>query len=133
MATFDVDPERILVFNLGDEYIFKHYFQRRDLFEALQEYYNGDTYRFEVPADELAAIREELAEEYYELELIENLEPYCVVKDQYTDHAAILRESVANWTRDGYHFFLMKNELAVKTALEHGATRISETDLVVGV
>lgn len=133
MPAFDIDREQILVFDLGDEYVFKHYFERTDLFESLQTYYNGDAYRFEVPADELAAVRNDLAEEYHELEIVENLDPYCVVKEQYTDHAAILRESVANWTRDGHHFFLMKDDLAVKTALEHGATRISETDLVVGV
>ena len=52
MPTFDVDREPITVFEIDEQYLFSHYFEREDVFTALNEYYNGEQYRFEVPVDE---------------------------------------------------------------------------------
>jgi hypothetical protein len=79
------------------------------------------------------SFREQLADEYIELVVADELEPYCVVKDKYTEHADILRDSVLSWERDGQLFFLMKDDLSVKEAIEQGATPVEETDLVVGL
>ena len=133
MPSFGIDPERINLFDVGGRYLFKHYFERTDIFDALSEYYNGDEYRFEVPTDELEEVRDTLDERYYELVAIDDPEPYCVVKEQYTPHAAILRNSVAHWSRDDHNFFLMKDELSVHEALEAGAKPVSETSFVVGL
>jgi len=133
MPTFDVDPDRITVFQVDDEYLFSHYFTRQDIFEQLSDYYNEDAYRFEIPTEEFDSVREQLADEYIELVVADELEPYCVVKDKYTEHADILRDSVLSWERDGQLFFLMKDDLSVKEAIEQGATPIEETDRVVGL
>ena len=133
MPTFDIDPEEITVFPIEGEYWFSHYFDRTDLFEALREYYNEDAYRFEIPAEEFEEVREELAEEYIDLVVAEDLESYCVVIEQYTEYGDILRDSVAHWERQGHRFFLMKDELSVREAVEHRATRLSETDFVLGL
>lgn len=133
MPTFDVDREEILVFEVDDEYLLSHYFDREDVFDALEEYYDHDGYRFEVPADEFEDIQEYLRSEYFDPVVVDDLEPYCVVKEQYTEHAAILRNSVLKWERDGQMFFLMKDENAVQLALERGATLIEETSYVVGL
>lgn len=133
MPAFDVDPERITVFHIDDEYLFSHYFTRLDLFEELSEYYNSDAYRFEIPAEEFERVKEQLVDEYIELTVAEEFEAYCVVKEQYTEHAEVLRDSVVNWERDGHRFFLMKDELSVNEAIERGATPITETDFVVGL
>jgi hypothetical protein len=133
MPSFDIDPERINLFDVGDRYLFKHYFERTDIFDAISEYYNGDDYRFEVPTDELKDVRDALDEQYYKLVVIDDPEPYCVVKEQYTPHADILRNSVAHWSRDDHSFFLMKDELSVREAREAGASPISETSFVVGL
>jgi hypothetical protein len=127
MPSFDVTPERITVFPVDEEYLFTHYFERTDIFESIQEY------RFEVPADEFEAVREQLVENYYDLVVVDDLEPYCVVKEAYTSHADILRASVIHWSRDGYNLFILKDETAVAQAVEQGATPIAETDLVLGV
>ena len=124
---------RILAFDVGDEYVFSHYFDHGGLFQQLSEYYDNDGYRFEVPPDEFGGVRELLAEVGYEVEVVENPEPYCVVVEEYAEHAAILRESVAHWTRRGHHFFLMCDEFAVEKALDRGATLVSETELVAGI
>ena len=133
MPTFDVDPEQITVFVVDDEYLFSHYFTREDLFEQLSEYYNEEAYRFEIPADEFEAVREQLADEYIEFVVVEDLEAYCVIKDKYTEHADILRDSVLHWERDGQLFFLLKDELSVKEAIERGARPIADTEYVVGL
>lgn len=133
MTDFDVDRERVTVFRVDDEYLFSHYFDRNDVFAELREYYDDEEYRFEVPADEFDEVRAFLREEYYELEVVEDLEPYVVVKEQYTEHADILRNSVAHWTRRGHNFFLVKDELSVKEAVEKGARRIEETEFEVGL
>lgn len=133
MPGFDVDRERINVFPIDNDYLFKHYFDRQDIFDELQDFYNAAKYRFEVPQDEFEAVQDLLVENYYEPVVVDDFEAYCVVKEKYTDHADILRQSVAHWERRGQMFFLMKNELAVKEAIEHGATPIHETDYVVGL
>lgn len=133
MPQFDVEAERINVFEIDDQYLFKYYFDRTDLFEEFREYYNDEEYRFEIPAEEFDAIRERLAEEYFDPVIVEDLESFCVVKEKYTEHAEILKNSVANWERRGHLFFLMKDELSVKEALERGADRLEETEFVLGI
>lgn len=133
MSTFDVDAEPLTVFEVGDEYLFAHYFNREDVFETLRKYYNGDAYRFEVPADEFESVRESLEDAYFEPRVVTDLEPYCVVIDKYEEHADILRESVASWERRGHRFFLMQDELGANEALEAGAETLAETDFALGL
>lgn len=133
MPSFDVEAERITVFRVGDEYLFSHYFDRTDVFEALREFYDEDAYRFEVPAEEFDEVRRRLSEAYYEPEVVEELEPYCVVTEKYAEHADVLRNSVLHWERRGHRFFLLEDELAVREAVEQGATRLVETEFVLGL
>jgi hypothetical protein len=133
MSDFEVDHGRVVAFDFGGEYVFSHYFEREDVFRDLREYYLDDEYRFEVPAEDIEAVREVLAEAHYRLDVVEDPEPYCVAVEQYTEHADILRESVAHWTRRGYEFFLMPEEPAVKEALEQGATPVEDIDLAAGI
>ena len=50
VGTFDVVPKRkrIIVFKLGNLWVFKQFFDNRELFTALLDYYNKDQYRFEL-------------------------------------------------------------------------------------
>jgi hypothetical protein len=133
MPQFDVDAERITVFCIDEEYLFSHYFDQTDVFEDLSAYYTEDAYRFEVPAEDFDAVRGRLEEAYFAPEVVTDLEPYCVVIGKYDEHAAILRESVVTWERRGHRFFVMKDDLAVKEALEQGADRVSETEFALGL
>jgi hypothetical protein len=133
MPQFDADAERITVFHIDDQYLFSHYFDRTDIFDDLREYYVDETYRFEVPEEAFETVEQRLEDAYYDPVVVEELEPYCVVIDKYDEHADILRESVATWERSGHRFFLMQSDLAVTEACEQGATRIAETDFVVGL
>lgn len=133
MTRVHVESERINVFPIDDRYLFKHYFERTDLFEAISEYYHGDEYRFEVPESAFADVQERLADEYYDLVVIDDPTPFCVVKEQYTPHAEILRNAVIHWDRREHLFFVMTDERAVKMAVEQGATRLDATDFVLGI
>ena len=47
--TFDVVERRvrITIFKLGKLWVFKQFFDKREVFDALLDYYNRDQYRFE--------------------------------------------------------------------------------------
>jgi len=133
MPSFDVDSRPIHVFDFGEEYVFKQYFEETDLFEKLQDWYNSEEYRFEVPEAEFEEVSEILEEYYYNPEIVDQIDEFCVVKEQYTEHADILRNSVAHWQRQDYNFFLMKDPASVDQAIENGATPIKDTDLKAGI
>ena len=134
MTSFDVDREPVYVFELDHAYVFRRYFELNEVFDELRDYYDADEYRFEVPEPDWDDTVEVLRTYYFEPEVVEDVAGFVVVKEQYTKHAEILKNSVAHWTRRGYNFFLMKDPLAVERAVqEQGATPASETDLVVGL
>lgn len=133
MPSFDVDARQIHVFPIDDEYLFTQYFEEESLFTKLQDYYNGDEYRFEVPDEDFVEVATILEDYYYEPVVVEEVSEFGVVKDQYMEHTDILRNSVASWTRDGMRFFLLKDLASVAQAVEQGASRISDTDYVLGI
>lgn len=133
MPTFDVDSRTILAFEIDGKYLFSQYFTDQELFGELADYYNSDQYCFEVPPEDLDNVQALLEDYYYELEIVTDLDPYCVVKEQYTEHAEILKQSVEHWTRNGHHFFLMQDAQSVDVAIEQGATPINETEFVLGI
>ena len=133
MPTFDVDSTRINAFEVEDAgvYIFSQYFDEDEIFDKLREWYDGEKYRFEVPAEEIDRIEAFLEEYFYDLQRIEPtaIEPFCVVKEKYTDHAGILRNSVCHTSRSGSTVFVMQNELSAEQAIEQGATRLTDSDI----
>lgn len=133
MEASEREREPIYVFQIGDEYLFSHYFRRTDIFSELRVYYNDDEYRFEVPEDDFPRVLELLEQNRYDPIRVEDLEEFAVVKEQYTEHKDILRNSVMHWSRDEYNIFLMQSPHAVKEAVEQGATPLEETDLVLGL
>ena len=129
MPSFDVDRQEIAVFTLDDAYVFKQYFEQDDLFADLREYYNDDAYRFEVPEKDFEAIADRLNEHFYEPVVVDDVEPFCVVKRKYTDHPDVLfKTAVAKRATGDHTVFLLKDRLSVEQAVEQGATRLEETD-----
>ena len=133
MPTFDVDSTRINAFEVEDAglYIFSQYFDEDEIFDELREWYNGEKYRFEVPAEEIDQGEAFLKEYFYDLQQIEPtaIEPFCVVKEKYTDHASILRNSVYHTSQAGSTVFVMQDELSAEQALEQGSTRLTDSDV----
>lgn len=133
MEASEREREPIYVFQIDDKYLFSHYFHRTDIFSELRMYYNDDEYRFEVPEDDFPRVLELLEQNRYDPIRVEDLEEFAVVKEQYTEHKDILRNSLMHWSRDGYNFFLMQSPQAVEKAVEQGATRLEEIDLALGL
>jgi hypothetical protein len=108
MPTFDVEQEEITAFEFGQTYLFKQYFDRDDLFQQLQEHYNSDKYRFEVPEGAISEVRQILDSFFYELKIADEPMDYCVVQDKQVDSSDILRNSVANQRQGNYEIYLRR-------------------------
>lgn len=124
---------RVLAFRVGDSYLFDRYFEREYLFEALAEYYDEETYRFELPVEALADVQQRLSAAGIELAAVDDPAPYCVVIDRYEPHSDILEQAVAAWTRRNHRFCLMNGDRALAAALDAGARRVTDTEFVAGL
>ena len=63
--------EPVNVFEVDRTYLFKQYFEGEDVFARLTQYYNNQSYRFEVPADDFDSVRAFLDEHGYGLVLVD--------------------------------------------------------------
>jgi hypothetical protein len=129
MPSFDVDREQIAAFDLGGRYVFKQYFNEDDLFQQLEKYYNRDRYRFEISDDDLPKVRQILDKYFYDIEIVENFNDFCVIRDRQLDSSKILRDSVTTHHQGKFEIFLMKDKLSARQAVEKGATPIQKSDL----
>lgn len=124
--------ERIHAFPIGDEFLFKHYFEEEEIFEYLKRFYNSSEYRFEVPAEQYPDVGEYLGDYGYGLVTVEDYDKYVVVVEKYTEHPDnVFKEAVYHEGDSGYNFFLMKDRAAAEQAVHNGATLVLDTDLVV--
>ena len=132
MPTFDADTTDINAFEVEDAglYIFSQYFDQEEVFAELHEYYNSEQYRFEIPTGEMDRIESFLAEYFYEVNRVapDAIEPFCVVKEKYTDHADILRNSAYHTGRGSNTVFVMQDRLSAEQAVERGATPLADAD-----
>jgi len=132
MPTFDADITEINAFKVEDAglYIFSQYFDEDEVFDELREYYDSEQYRFAVPADEMDRIESFLDEYFYDLNRVTSdaIEPFCVVKEKYTNHADILRNSVYHTSRGSNTIFVMQDRLSAEQAVEQGAIPIADSD-----
>ena len=74
MPTFDAEQEQITAFVFDQTYLFKQYFDKDDLFQQLERYYNSDKYRFEVPEEKLSEVNQILHSFFYNLKVVRVLE-----------------------------------------------------------
>lgn len=128
MPTFDIESEEITAFEFDDYYLFKQYFDEDELFSQLKKYYNGDKYRFEVPAGELPRVKQILDGYYYDLSIVDDIESYCVVREKTADSSDIIRSAVLRNTQQGVEIFLMKDQLSVEQAVEREATPLKKKE-----
>lgn len=121
--------ERINVFPIDGEYRFRHYIGD-DAFAELKRYYRRYDYRFQVPAEGFDEVRSILDRHGYDLIVVEDVEPYTVVKRKYSTHPKVLfAASVLHRSLGRFNCFVLKDRESVETAVREGATPIAETDL----
>lgn len=74
------------VFPVGTRFVFKYYFEDRGVCARLNQYYNTQHYRFEVPPADFAAVRNDLEARGYGLVIVEAVEEFIVVVRKYNYH-----------------------------------------------
>ena len=131
-STFEVVPKRkhINVFKVGKLWLFKYFFDNRDLFEALLDHYNKDLYRFEFKSIGARNNALKLLERNgFDYDLVENLQGYVVKLPKFAKYAQILKNSIAFKETATERLFLMKDLAAVEEAVGLGANKIVEGDV----
>jgi hypothetical protein len=119
----------IPVFPVDGKYLFKHYFEERDLYSRLSQFYNGEKYRFEIPESEIEAVITYLRDNGKSIDIVEDVDEYVVVKKKYTRHPDLLfKESVTQRSQSGHNLFLMKNHSSVTAAITNGAAPITRKE-----
>jgi hypothetical protein len=126
-STFDVVPKRksITVFKAGKLWVFKHFFDDKELFKALLYHYNQDNYRFEYKTvGERNNALKLLERNGFDIDLVEDLRGYVVKLTKFTKYAQILKNSVAYKETATERLFLMKDLAAVEEAVSLGAEKV---------
>lgn len=126
------DGQRVNAFRVGESYLFKHYFEGETLFSVLKRYYNGNQYRFEVPADRFYGVQAVCRRYAYDLAPVEDNDPYAVLVRKYTAHPDdIFKQSVLQRDAGDFNCFLLRDEAAVERAVADGAVRLTATDVAI--
>lgn len=127
--TGGADGERVNAFPVGDRYLFRHYFDE-DVFDLLRRYYDNREYRFDVPSRRFDPLRASLRDRRYELDVVDEIDPYAVVVRKYREHpenvfnAAVIQRHTAD-----HNVFVLRDKRSVALAVKQGATRLIDTDL----
>jgi len=113
----------INIFKLKDTYIFKHYLGDPALFKQLADYYNGASYRFEIPPADLPKIEDLLQAAGYDVDVISDPKDFTVTIGRFQKHKEILKNSVDVEEVGEEKIFLMKDHESVDKALRQGAKK----------
>ena len=128
-STFDVEPKRkrITVFKVGKLWLFKYFFEDKDIFKALLDYYNKDLYRFELKSiGERNKVLKFLERNNFDYDLVENLNGYVVKLPKSAKYSQILKNSIAFNETATERIFLMKDLAAVEEAVSLGAKIVED-------
>ena len=119
-ASFEVDKrrKRINIFKVGKLWVFKYFFDDKEIFKSLLDYYNQDQYRFEFKSIGARNNALKLLEQNgFDYDLVEDLSGYIVKLPKYSKYAPILKNSIASKETASERIFLMKDLAAVEEAV----------------
>ena len=94
-STFDVVPKRkrIRCSRSGKLWLFKCFFEDKEVFKALLDHYNKDLYRFEFKSIGARNNALKLLERNdFDYDLVDNLKGYAVKLPKFAKYAQILKE-----------------------------------------
>ena len=123
-STFDVIKRRkkVTLFKVGKLWVFKHFFDDKEMFKALAEFYNEDRFRFEFKTfGERNNALKILERAGFDYELVEDLRPFVVKLSRYNKYAPLLKNSISYMKTSDWRIFLMKDQAAVEEATRMGA------------
>ncbi len=109
------------MFKVGRYWMFKYFFEDKQMFKDLADHYNKDSYRFEYKTiGERNKALKLLEICGYDVDLVEDLKGYMVKISRYAKYAQILKNSAAYIETSDWRIFLMKDQAAVEEALKEG-------------
>lgn len=129
VQTLDVEPkkEKLNIFKLGNLWCFKYYFDDKETFKELSEYYNQEKYRFELgTVGERNKVMKYLEEKGFEPVLIEDTSDYTVKIRMFKKYATILKNSIDYDEKGKERIFILKDLTSVEEAIEKGVERSSD-------
>ena len=119
----------ITIIKAGQHWLFKYYFEDKEAFRELADYYDKDGYRFVLRTPgERNLVQKLLEKRGFEVILAENSRGYVVKLRRQSRYAAVLKNSLAQIETQLWRIFLMKDQAAVKEALRQGA-KLVEVDV----
>jgi hypothetical protein len=119
----------ITIIKAGSHWIFKHFFEDKDIFKELADYYDKEGYRFVLRTPgERNLVQKLLERRGFEVILAENSRGYVVKLSRQSRYSAVLKNSLDQIETDEWRIFLMKDLAAVKEALRQGA-KLVEVDV----
>jgi hypothetical protein len=128
-AVLDATKRRqhLNVFKVSKLWVFKHFFDDKEIFKALLDYYNQDQYRFEFKSiGERNNALKILERSGFDYELVDDLTGHVVKLSKFAQYAPILKNSIATKETATERLFLMKDLAAVEEALGLGAKIVEE-------
>jgi len=124
-----VPKKSITIIKAGSHWIFKHFFQDRETFREIADYYDREGYRFVLKTPgERNLVQKLLERRGFDVLLVENSRGYVVKLSHKSRYAWVLKNSLAQIETSEWRIFLMKDQNAVKEALRQGA-KLVEVDV----
>ncbi|RCV64735.1 hypothetical protein C5S53_07220 [Methanophagales archaeon] len=126
--TFDIEPEKkkkLNFFKIGKIWCFKYFFDDKEIFNDLLEYYNRVKYRFELGSvGARNKIMKYLEKKGFGPVLIEDTSAYTVKIDRFKKYGTILRNSIDYDEKGTDRIFVMNDFVSVEDAIANGAERV---------
>ena len=117
--------DEINVFKLDKIYVFKHFFDDKEIFKDLVDFYNSESFRFEMKS---AGARNKVMKTLYmkygfDANYVDDPADYTVMIGKDKKYAQILKDSVDFKETKDARIFIMKDLAAVADAIGLGAKK----------
>ncbi len=125
-----VNPKKeIAIIRVGSYWAFKHFFEDKEIFQELADYYDKDGFRFILKTPgERNLVAKILERRGFSVKVIESSRGYVVKLSRKSRYSWVLKNSLARIETAEWRIFLMKDKESVKEAKKLGA-KLVEVDV----
>jgi len=125
-----VNPKKeIAIIRVGSYWVFKHFFEDKEIFQELADYYDKDGFRFILKTPgERNLVAKILERRGFSVKVIESSRGYVVKLSRKSRYSWVLKNSLARIETAEWRIFLMKDKESVKEAKKLGA-KLVEVDV----
>ncbi len=125
-----VNPKKeIAIIRVGSYWAFKHFFEDKEIFQELADYYDKDGFRFILRTPgERNLVAKILERRGFSVKVIESSRGYVVKLSRKSRYSWVLKNSLARIETAEWRIFLMKDKESVKEAKKLGA-KLVEVDV----